>query len=131
MHANDPWNFPSPARVTDWLNEAHKEREIASRSQVESEDAAERRAGALAARTRPPPDWITPEPQQPWVGWSERSRGFEASRGALIYHLNDRCAIGVVIVLPVFGCRIGTIEHRGDLFKDLRAPVRFGDWKDR
>ena len=36
--------------------------------------------------------------------------------GVTVINLNDHCAIAFLWVLPIFGCSLGKIPARGDLF---------------
>lgn len=132
--AAEPALAPAPesaARI-DWMDEAQKEADDATQRQIESEDATARKAGALRAPTQAPSGWSSRRFRRPWVGWSERARGMEITHGALLWHLNEHCVVGIFIVIPGFACRIGKIEPRDDLFSHKNEdPMHFGDWKER
>ena len=60
-------------------------------------------------------------PRTPGIAWdyaaTHRLEG--GPSGSLIFHVNEHCAVGFWIILPFFGCQIGKIPVRGDLFDHL------------
>jgi hypothetical protein len=34
-----------------------------------------------------------------------------------VFHINDHCAIALLWIMPFFGCSLGKIPTRGDLFE--------------
>jgi hypothetical protein len=59
-------------------------------------------------------------------GWDySATHRVDTSQGVPIIHLNDRCVVGFLIILPFFGCRFGgEIPVKGDLFQHMHdAPA--------
>ncbi len=103
----------------DWASElARTSREVAS-----SAAAPQPRAfGAPHLAPAPPPKPLE-------FGWSRpRTRRLEAGANGTAVRLGDNCVIAFT-PLPFPMCRLGKEEANGDLFKHMRDPPQFGDWK--
>lgn len=46
--------------------------------------------------------------------------------GVTVINLNDHCAIAFLWVLPMFGCSLGKIPARGDLFDHMHEEAESG-----
>jgi len=83
------------------------------------------RDGARKFGTPPPSPMFAPAPtRRPGLAWNHaRTHRVEALPGGVtLFNLNDHCAIALLWVVPFFGCQIGKIPARGDLFEHMRAP---------
>jgi len=64
-------------------------------------------------------------PRKPGLAWNcARTHRVEALPGGVtVFNLNDHCSIALLWVVPFFGCQLGKIPARGDLFDHLQdAP---------
>lgn len=61
-----------------------------------------------------------PSPRHEWDGWDYAAthRIEELPQGGTVINLNDRCVL-LINPFPLFGCAIGHIPAKGDLFKHL------------
>lgn len=115
----------SPA--PDWHTEAEIVAQTNAQHIVESEDKTARQAGALAAIIKPLPGPYVPGPSFHWDP-NPRYRWKPAPGGGFVMPLNDHCQIFVLIVVWA-GCSIGgPSQARGDLFKNMHPPMKYGDW---
>ena len=84
------------------------------------------RDGARKFGTPPPSPMFAPAPtRRSGLAWNHaRTHRVEALPGGVtVFNLNDHCAIALLWVVPFFGCQIGKIPARGDLFEHMRdAP---------
>ena len=84
------------------------------------------RDGARKFGTPPPSPMFALAPtRRPGLAWNHaRTHRVEALPGGVtVFNLNDHCAIALLWVVPFFGCQIGKIPARGDLFEHMRdAP---------
>jgi hypothetical protein len=48
--------------------------------------------------------------------------------GGLVININDRCAIAIINLAILPGCKIGHIPVHGHLFKHMNDPPKLGDW---
>jgi len=84
------------------------------------------RDGARKFGTPSPSPMFAPAPtRRPGLAWNHaRTHRVEALPGGVtVFNLNDHCAIALLWVVPFFGCQIGKIRARGDLFEHMRdAP---------
>jgi hypothetical protein len=57
-------------------------------------------------------------------GWDyAATHRVDTSQGVPIIHLNDRCVVGLLWILPFFGCAFGgEIPVKGDLFQHMHDP---------
>jgi hypothetical protein len=66
---------------------------------------------------------VTPgstDTSKPRFGWYHAAtHRVEGSPGALIVHVNDRCAIAVLLIFPVPICKVGHMAAQGNLFEHL------------
>src|ERR1700722_1423486 len=106
----------------DWAKEAER----AAARQIDENEAAARRAGALSAHTKAPSSLAPLPPPLPQFGWSHAAtHRLESFPGGMILNLTDRCAIVFSIMLiPV--CKVGDIEPRGDLLEHMDDPPPLG-----
>ena len=119
---------PDATANIDWHTQAEIVAQADAQHIVESEDRAARQAGALTAMTkahhRGPHNPVIP------FGWdpNPRYRWQPAQGGGFTMALNDHCQVFVLIMVFV-GCTVGELPPaRGDLFKNMHPPVKFGDW---
>lgn len=72
-------------------------------------------------------EFASPKLVQPWDGWDYASTHpiQEISQGGIAITINDHCALDLE-PFPIFGCRVGGMEPKGDLFKDLNPQARNG-----
>ena len=73
----------------------------------------------------PSPMFALAPTRRPGLAWNHaRTHRVEAQPGGVtVFNLNDHCAIALLWVVPFFGCQIGKIPARGDLFEHMRdAP---------
>jgi hypothetical protein len=111
----------------DWREAAEAVAQADAQHIVESEDRAARQAGALTAMIKPLPGPYVPGPSFHWDP-NPRHHWQRAQGGGWIMPLNDHCDIGFFIMLWI-GCTVGELPPaRGDLFKNMHPPVKFGDW---
>jgi hypothetical protein len=70
-------------------------------------------------------------PRKPGLAWNHaRSHRVEALPGGVtVFNRNDHCAVALLWVVPFFGCTLGKIPPRGDLFDHMRERAELGDWK--
>lgn len=116
----------APALQTpDWRSQAELTAQIEAREIVDAQDAAERRANALTSGFKPLP---LPRVRGPEFAWGYAShRVHHIPNGPWIYAINEHCQM-LIFIIPFVGCQIGKIEARGDLFKNMHPPVKYGDW---
>jgi len=121
-----------PPPSIDWALQGERAAADTAQRLIETEQIVRRQAEALIAGTRPPPGWsITRSPSRTFR-WSTQAHHFELTpQGALAFHLNDHCVVGLFLILPFFGCAIGKIPTHGDLFDGMHGAVRYDDSKDR
>jgi hypothetical protein len=100
----------------DWSAEAQA---AAARAVGQAEEAR----GRARAFTVPPTGaaFAPPAAHGAGISWNyAATHRVEAQPGGVtVIHLNDHCALAFVIVLPFFGCAIGKIPARGDLFEHM------------
>ena len=99
---------------------------------AEGADAAARvaRGGDASPRARrfgvpPPSPMFAPRPaRRPGFAWNHaRTHRVEVLPGGVtVFNINDHCAIALLWIVPAFGCVIGRILPRGDLFEHMRDP---------
>jgi hypothetical protein len=120
-----PSDLASPA--PDWRAAATASAQTSAQHIVEAEDDAARKAAALTSRFKPLPGPRVAGPQFAW-DYAHTHRLTPLQGGGFVIALNDRCAIAIV-PFPMFGCAVGRKSPpNGDLFKNMHAPVKFGDW---
>lgn len=118
----------SPSSATpDWRAQAEIVAQADAQHIVESEDRAARQAGALTAMIRPHLG-----PHNPYVPFqwdpNPRYRWQHVQGGGFVMPLNDHCEVFVLIMVFI-GCTVGELPPaRGDLFKNMHPPVKYGDW---
>jgi hypothetical protein len=118
--------MPAPP-PPNWSAEAEIVAQAEAQHIVESEDRAARQAGALTAMIKPLAGPHVPGPSFHWDP-NPRYRWQRAPGGGFVIPLNDHCEIFVLIFVWA-GCTIGELPPaRGDLFKNMHPPVKFGDW---
>lgn len=122
---------PAPKAPTPSTSDWHTEATIVAQSDtqhiVESEDRAARQAGALTAMIKPFNAPRKPGPRPPWNP-NPRYRWQPAQGGGFVMALNDHCEVFVLIMVWI-GCTVGELPPaRGDLFKNMHPPVKYGDW---
>jgi hypothetical protein len=122
---------PQPSELTsgapDWRAAAAAAAQTGAQHIVEAEDDAARKAAALTSRFKPLPGPRVPGPAFAW-DYAHTHRITPLEGGGFVIALNDRCAIAVYI-FPMIGCSVGRAPPaRGDLFKNMHPPVKFGDW---
>lgn len=111
----------------DWREAAEAVAQADAQHIVESEDRGARQAGALTAMIRPLPGPHVPGPSFHWDP-NPRYHWQHVPSGGWVMPLNDHCDIGFFIMLWI-GCSVGELPPaRGDLFKNMHPPVKFGDW---
>jgi hypothetical protein len=100
-------------------------------------DAGERAVAAAAAKpgsaSRDLGSLVHTEPgrhaAKPF-GWDKsQTERVQALPGAIRLRLGSHCEV-VFAPLPVGGCSLGKIPARGDLFSEMSAPMKPGDWRD-
>jgi hypothetical protein len=110
----------APSTAIDWAAEAAG----AASRWVAQDEAKGRTARAFGV----PPDsaMFAPAPARtPGLAWNHaRAHRVEALPGGVtVFHINDHCAIAFLWIVPFFGCSLGKIPTRGDLFEHLHdAP---------
>jgi hypothetical protein len=112
----------------DWRTQAEIIGQADAQHIVESEDRAARQAGALTAMIKPNhPGPHNPAVPFPWDP-NPRYRWQPAQGGGFQMALNDHCELFFALMFFV-GCTVGELPPaRGDLFKNMHPPVKFGDW---
>jgi len=114
----------APSTAIDWAAEAAG----AASRRVAQEEAKGRTARAFGVP--PASAMFAPAPARtPGLAWNyARTHRVEALPGGVtVFHINDHCAIAFFWVMPFFGCALGKIPTRGDLFEhlhDARDPPR-------
>jgi len=115
----------TPTPAPDWRAEAG----IAANNVLEAERRKREHPSVLE-----PHDFsgVTPgstDTSKPRFGWYHAAtHRVEGSPGALIVHVNDRCAIAVLLIFPLAVCAVGHVEANGNLFghmydlPDLKVP---------
>jgi hypothetical protein len=104
----------------DWASELNR----TARESAAGESAPQPRAFGTPHAAPPPPA------KPPEFGWSHsRTHRLERDPGSLGLHVGDHCVISFT-PLPSAVCSPGKREANGDLFKHMRDPPQFGDWKD-
>ena len=109
---------PDSASITatptpDWQAEAG----IAANNVLEAERRKREHPSVLE-----PHDFsgVTPgstDTSKPRFGWYYAgTHRVEGSPGALLVHVNDRCAIAVLLIFPFPACKVGHMEADGNLF---------------
>lgn len=118
---------PSASANVDWRTQAEIIAQANAQHIVESEDRAARQAGALIAMIKPRQGPHNPAVAFPWDP-NPRYRWQPTGDGAYTMALNDHCEVYFFIMVFV-GCSVGELPPaRGDLFKNMHPPVKFGDW---
>ena len=118
---------PAQAGKVDWHAEAAIVAQTDTQHIVESEDRTARQAGALTAMIKPLKGPRKPAPAGPWDP-NPRYRWRPAPGGGFVMSLNDHCEVFVLIMVWI-GCTVGELPPaRGDLFKNMHPPVKYGDW---
>ncbi len=118
---------PSAAEAPDWHGQAESVAAEDARRIVEAENSADRKANALTAHFKPLPP---PRLRGPGFGWDyARTHRIAPLPGGfgLAIAINDNCQI-LIFPMPFIGCAIGKQPANGDLFLNLHAPVKYGDW---
>jgi hypothetical protein len=60
---------------------------------------------------------------KPKFGWSHAStQRVQVVPGGVVLNVTDRCAIGLLFLVPLIGCQVGHIEPQGNLFEHLHDP---------
>ena len=119
-------NTPTPS-TPDWHTEATIVAQSDTQHIVESEDRAARQAGALTAMIKPFNAPHKPGPRPPWDP-NPHYRWQPAPGGGFVMALNDHCEVFFLIMVWI-GCTVGELPPaRGDLFKNMHPPVKYGDW---
>jgi len=114
----------APSTAIDWAAEA-----AGAASRWIARDEAKGRT-ARAFGVPPASAMFAPAPARtPAFAWNyARTHRVEALPGGVtVFHINDHCAIAFFWVMPFFGCSLGKIPTRGDLFEhmlDARDPPR-------
>ncbi len=81
----------------------------------------------MISRFKPLPGPRVPGPEFGW-DYAHTHRITPLQGGGFVIALNDRCNIAVFI-FPMIGCAVGPKSPaRGDLFRNMHPPVKFGDW---
>ena len=122
---------PTPNRPSgttpDWRTDAEIVAQADAQHIVESEDRAARQARALRAMIKPRQGPHNPAVPFAWDP-NPRYRWQPAQGGGYTMALNDHCQVFFLIMVFV-GCTVGELPPaRGDLFKNMHPPVKFGDW---
>ena len=119
--ASEPIQSSAPVAI-DWAKEAER----AAARQIDADEAAARRAGALSAHDKAPSSLAPLPPAGPQFGWSHAAtHRLESFPGGIILNLTDRCAIVfAVMLIPV--CKVGDMEPRGDLFEHMDDAPQLG-----
>jgi hypothetical protein len=123
LRASPPGSAPAA------INWAAEGAEAASRV-ARGEDG--RREPRPFGRMPPPSAIFDPAPpRRPGLAWNHaRTHRVEALPGGVtVFNLNDHCAVALLWVVPFFGCTLGRIPPRGDLFDHMREQPELGDWK--
>ena len=106
----------APSTAIDWAAEAA---DAASRW-VARDEAKTRTARAFGVP--PASAMLAPAPARtPGLAWNyARTHRVEALPGGVtVFHVNDHCAIALLWIMPFFGCSLGKIPTRGDLFEHM------------
>ena len=118
---------PAEAGKVDWHTEATIVGQSDAQHIVESEDRTARQSGALTSMIKPLQGPRKPGPRPPWDP-NPRYRWQPAQGGGFVMALNDHCEVFFLIMVWV-GCTVGELPPaRGDLFKNMHPPVKYGDW---
>lgn len=119
---------PSEVAVTstsiDWKAEAAREADRV----VERNEQRARQARALSPA--PSAAFAPAGPGAPEFGWDYAAthRVQAVGGGATVIHLGDRCALALWLVIPMgFGCALGRVPARGDLFEHLHDQGEPGE----
>jgi hypothetical protein len=97
----------TPTPVPDWRSEA----QIAANDVIEAEARKRERPSPLAphdfSRVRPG----STDDIKPQFAWNRArtQRVEELPTGGLLIHINDRCSITLVFILPFLGCKLGKL----------------------
>jgi hypothetical protein len=106
----------APSTAIDWAAEAAG----AASRWVAQDEAKGRTARAFGV---PPASAIfaPAAARTPGLAWNyARTHRVEALPGGVtVFHINDHCAIAFFWVMPFFGCSLGKIPTRGDLFEHM------------
>jgi len=114
----------APSTTIDWAAAA-----AGAASRWVAQDEAKGRT-ARAFGVPPASAMFAPAPARtPGLAWNHaRTHRVEALPGGVtVFHINDHCAIAFFWVMPFFGCALGKIPTRGDLFEYMhgaRDPPR-------
>jgi hypothetical protein len=106
----------TPTPAPDWRAEAG----IAANNVLEAERRKREQPSVLE-----PHDFsgVTPgstDTSKPKFGWSHaRTHRVEAVPGGILFNITDRCAIGLLFLVPLVGCRVGHEEPNGHLFEHM------------
>ncbi len=109
----------APSTAIDWAAEA-----TGAASRWVARDEAKGRA-ARAFGVPPASAIFAPAPARtPGLAWNHaRTHRVEALPGGVtVFHINDHCAIAFFWIMPFFGCSLGKIPTRGDLFEHMHDP---------
>ena len=107
------------APSVDWFEQGQR---VAAGIAVD-EPSPPRAFGTVPSR----PETVSPANSFAWD--KVHTQRFEAvAEGGMLVRLSDNCQL-VITPLPIGGCALGKQKARGDLFDELKAPVRLGDWK--
>jgi hypothetical protein len=109
---------PGPGAAIDWTAEAA----VSATRQIEVDKQRVRQARALAPKPSP---LFARRPKRPGFHWDYAStHRVETVAGlATVIHLNDRCAIALLLIIPFAGgCTPEKPPVRGDLFEHMHDP---------
>ena len=113
----------------DWRLEAER----AAARQIDEQERGSHSNTALVHRADGVKPLVPPAAQPPNGFWDptrvQRVQPLET--GGLLVHVNDRCAIAVIGLAILPGCKLGKIEARGNLFEHMDEAPQLGNWKDR
>jgi hypothetical protein len=112
-----PAESTAPARI-DWTQQA----KAATARSVARQEEERRRAHTFG--TPPPSAMFAALSRKPGFAWNyARTHRVEALPGGVtVFNLSDHCSIALLWVVPFFGCQLGKIPARGDLFDHLHDP---------
>lgn len=115
---------PEPQPAPDWEGSAH----AAASAEVDKENGVRRQASRFAA---PHSAIFAAREVEPHLRWDPDNKNrLELIAGGAALHLNDHCAVAIVLLFPFFGCTFDKIPARGDLLehmKDAPGDAALGD----
>jgi len=109
----------APGTAINWAAEAT----AAATREIEAGEQRAREARALAPKLSPA--FALPRARRPEFGWDyAATHRVEAGRGGItVIHIGDNCGVALYLLIPMaFGCAVGKVPVRGDLFGHLHDP---------